>query len=293
MSERQWLRRCHRLHVWHHVGEVLRACGHARRLLLKKASFRGYGSSFSVEFDASIESEVLAAVPPGFEAIDDAAGDSYQVLAASSRDRWDLFRNGQAVVVDQPMTTAAAFFGGAVSWTLARVGDLHCYLHAGAVSIGDAALVLPAKSNHGKTTLTAALLRRGTAYLSDEYALIDDRGLVHPFPRDLRFDTEQGVRTAHPSALGAMVSEPVRPRLIVLVAYDPEGLVSLGPWLSPAEALVALIDHTPSMLGAPEVSLRRLARLAEHSVTIRATRGDADEFAELLLEQLDDLAPLA
>ena len=57
-------------------------------------------------------------------------------------------------------------------------------LHAGAVSRGGEAVILPAPPDSGKTTLTAGLVRAGFEYLSDEAALIDPgTAMVHPFPR--------------------------------------------------------------------------------------------------------------
>lgn len=45
-------------------------------------------------------------------------------------------------------------------------------VHAGAVSFGDGAVLLPARAGSGKTTLTAGLLQAGATYFSDEIALL-------------------------------------------------------------------------------------------------------------------------
>src|SRR5438477_263298 len=37
----------------------------------------------------------------------------------------------------------------------------------------------------GKTTLVREMLRLGATYYSDEFAVVDDSGLVHPFARPL------------------------------------------------------------------------------------------------------------
>src|SRR6267142_2744385 len=41
------------------------------------------------------------------------------------------------------------------------------------------------RSLSGKTTLVRELLRRGATYYSDEFAVVDDFGNIHPFPRPL------------------------------------------------------------------------------------------------------------
>lgn len=59
----------------------------------------------------------------------------------------------------------------------------HPYLiaiHAAALKRGEEVVLLPGVSGSGKTTLTAALLKHGYELLSDEVALIDERGYCHP-----------------------------------------------------------------------------------------------------------------
>jgi hypothetical protein len=54
-------------------------------------------------------------------------------------------------------------------------------VHAGVVGWNGGAAILPGPSHAGKTTLVAELLRHGAVYFSDEYALIDAEGRVHPY----------------------------------------------------------------------------------------------------------------
>lgn len=59
-------------------------------------------------------------------------------------------------------------------------------IHAGVVASGDKAIVLPATTQGGKSTLTAALIYAGHLYLSDDTAPIDGpSGRVYPFPLGL------------------------------------------------------------------------------------------------------------
>ncbi|WP_157871812.1 hypothetical protein [Gloeothece verrucosa] len=59
------------------------------------------------------------------------------------------------------------------------------FVHAGVVGWRGRAIVIPGRSFSGKTTLAAALVKAGAIYYSDEYAVIDRDGLVHPYPRPL------------------------------------------------------------------------------------------------------------
>lgn len=57
-------------------------------------------------------------------------------------------------------------------------------VHSGVVSTGDVAIAFPAESGAGKSTLTAACLRAGFRYLSDEALVVDwDEEHVRPYPK--------------------------------------------------------------------------------------------------------------
>lgn len=63
-------------------------------------------------------------------------------------------------------------------------------IHAGVVSWHNNALLLPARSGGGKTTLIASLIKNGLKYLTDEIAIIEPRTLmIYPFPKPLNIKT--------------------------------------------------------------------------------------------------------
>lgn len=80
-----------------------------------------------------------------------------------------------------------------VSWMLWHVTQqtiavtrTHLLLHAGAVALGDRAVVLCGPMNSGKSTLTGALVERGWTYLTDEAVAFDlADGSLTPYPRPL------------------------------------------------------------------------------------------------------------
>ena len=59
------------------------------------------------------------------------------------------------------------------------------FIHAGVVAQDGVAIALPGVSFAGKTTLVSALVRAGAVYYSDEFAVIDKRGVVNPYPKAL------------------------------------------------------------------------------------------------------------
>jgi hypothetical protein len=52
------------------------------------------------------------------------------------------------------------------------------------------AVILPGRSMSGKTSLVAALVKAGATYFSDEYAVLDKLGMVHPYIKTLSLRTD-------------------------------------------------------------------------------------------------------
>src|SRR6185503_1071009 len=77
-------------------------------------------------------------------------------------------------------------FESHVQLTVAEFAPRRIFVHAGVVAWNGTAILIPGSSFSGKSTMVAELLRAGATYYSDEYAVIDEHGRVHPYPRDLR-----------------------------------------------------------------------------------------------------------
>src|SRR4029077_14911688 len=65
--------------------------------------------------------------------------------------------------------------------TVAEHSPNRVFVHGGAVAWNGKAIIVPGPSFSGKSTLVTELVRRGATYYSDEYAVLDARGRVHPF----------------------------------------------------------------------------------------------------------------
>src|SRR5271170_6466261 len=122
-------------------------------------------------------------------------------------------------------------------------------VHAGAVLWGVRALLLPGATHAGKSSLVAELLRRGATYFSDEYALIDSEGRVHPYPRPLL------LRNGHPEQVPVLPGEcnasvgegPAQVGWILSLPYQPACAWSVTT-ISQSEGLLALLRNTPHIL---------------------------------------------
>jgi hypothetical protein len=159
-------------------------------------------------------------------------------------------------------------------------------VHAGAVAVRDRAIVLPGSSMAGKSTLVAALLELGATYLSDEFALIDEQGLVWPYPRRMTLRGGDVRERVMPSRAAEPDGPPVPLGLLAELRYADEGWAAHE--VSAAHGVLALMENAPAARADPERAMRSLtAAVADQPRVLQGTRGDAAEAARQLLAALD------
>lgn len=166
----------------------------------------------------------------------------------------------------------------------------HVFLHAGALDLGGKALILPADSRSGKTTLVRALLDAGASYLSDEYAVLNRNGEVVPFPKPLSVRGIEGpdVQTdVHASDIGAEITrEPVPVGWVLLSRYR-----NRGRWnpirMSPLEGRLQVIPHAIGMVNRPDFTLKILEKAFKNAVFLKSDRGEASGVATKIIQTLD------
>lgn len=153
-------------------------------------------------------------------------------------------------------------------------------VHAGAVLIDDRALLLPGSSHAGKSSLVAELLRHGASHFSDEYALIDDRGLTHSYPRPLLLrngnPTQSLVLPAELNADFACQSVPVG--WILALEYVPRGRWEIQQ-LSQGEAVMLLLRNTPHEMAKSPEMIDFFLRVAGNAQCFKGKRGEAADAA--------------
>lgn len=77
-----------------------------------------------------------------------------------------------------------------------KIGNLHC-LHAAAVAKDDLAIVIPAKSGSGKSSLTCWLLANGFDYVTDELIMVGESGYFESVRRPLQIKSH-GIEAVKP-----------------------------------------------------------------------------------------------
>lgn len=172
-------------------------------------------------------------------------------------------------------------------WVAEHAIDL-IFVHAGVVALNGRALLLPGRSFTGKSTLVAELLRAGAEYGSDEYAVIDDDGLVHPYPRPISMRELDGSRRrVTPEELGThSFAEPMPVGMVASIRRVEDGVLDIHE-VSAAAAVLDLIDNTVSAQSRPEAALTACAAAVDGSRAFAGTRQEAKRSAQRILELLD------
>lgn len=162
----------------------------------------------------------------------------------------------------------------------------HLFIHAGVVGVDGVAVVIPGASRSGKTTLVTEFLRAGASYYSDEYAVVDPTGSVHPYAKPLSVRERGGIaRSAASVPVPAELTgcDPIRAGLIVVTEYR-SGAEWSGRRCSRAEAALALVQNTVAARRRPADTFQAAVQLTQEAHTIRGSRGEASRVVGLLLD---------
>jgi hypothetical protein len=162
------------------------------------------------------------------------------------------------------------------------------FVHAGVVGWRGQAILIPGRTLTGKTTLVKALVEAGASYYSDEFAVLDKTGRVHPYPAPLSIrgsNSLLGVKTPVEALGGQAGVEPLPVGLIVATQYQPGARWRPRP-LSPVQALLALMDNTVAAQREPQYTMPILRQAALGAKAIQSKRGEVERVARALLRRL-------
>ncbi len=256
-----------------------------------------YGVPLIIGADSPVVLERLRELlPPGWLSLgdpDDLAGEAerevpdFTVISPNGLEHV-LMRDGTALARSD-LDIVLGVFDAQVRAYVGLHSPNRIFVHAGVVGHRGRAIVIPGPSFSGKTTLVAELVRAGAEYYSDEFAVLDDRGLVHPYPKPLSIRTDDWLASDHPAAeLGGQTGEdPLRLGLIVVTQYRVG-----APWepraLSPGETVLALLSNAVPAQDPPEETMTTLGRVLDGSdvVALQGDRGEAAGTASWLLDRM-------
>lgn len=217
-------------------------------------------------------------------------GHTYSVVR-DRRGELVLFINGKKITSGGPLDRFLRFFNSLVRITVAEHAQSRVFVHAGVVASKGGAILIPARSFQGKSTLVKELVGLGAVYYSDEYAIIDQKGLVHPFPRaiSLRMGSEKMVlKEFAPSEIGVVARDgPIGIRGVLFTEYK-KGANWNPVFLSTGQGVLEIIRHTIPFRRDPEFALKVLNTALNRAIILKSPRGDAGKFARIILDFFDN-----
>lgn len=249
--------------------------------------FRSHGVTIGVRSnDDALLARVPEALPPDAELVATTDAQVWFSLVRASR---GSARGSFLRLYAGTQLTAEGFRLSRLLHTLdvairAQIGLLtpdRVFVHAGVVVWQGRAIVIPGASGTGKTTLVAALVRAGATYYSDEYAVLDAAGKVHPYARPLsiRQGEHRRVRTSVASAesLG-----PATVGIVVSCGYQRDASWHVRE-LSQGAGVQLLFANSLAARHRPDFVLSVLATVARTATVLGGSRGDADDATIALL----------
>jgi hypothetical protein len=179
-------------------------------------------------------------------------------------------------------------FGSHLHLTVAENARRRVFVHAGVVAWKRNVIVIPGMSMSGKTTLVRKLVEAGATYYSDEYAVLDEHGLVHPFlrPLGMRRDGEFETQPVNVEELGGSPgSKPLSVRLVISTRYK-RGARWRPRQLTTGKGVLELLANTVSARSQTKLALTTLPKAIRSAEILKGVRGEADEIVDSILEKV-------
>ncbi len=201
-----------------------------------------------------------------------------------------LSKNGEHVTQGDSKEIFLRYFESVIRIWIGEFATSWVFLHAGVVGWKGKGIVIPAHSYGGKTTLVTELVRHGAEYYSDDYAVFDEAGLVHSFPRNLAI---RGIESEHAqteisveSIGGTVGSGPIPVSCILLTEYKPD-----GAWrpeiLTTGQAILKMVPHTLAVRRRTEYVLAVLKTVVNAATVVKSERWNAADFVGTFLDFVD------
>jgi hypothetical protein len=254
-----------------------------------RINFEAYGVRIGVQVnDPQAIGEIKKVLPVRSRILseDDATEHNFSLVWGEDETKEDiLYRENEEVARRVDADRLVALLDTCIRMAMGEYAPRHIFLHAGVVGWKGEALIFPAKSYSGKTTLVAELIKMGALYYSDEYAVIDEDGLVHPYPKPLSLRKEgefkQTDRTIEELG-GTQATEPIPVKLVFLTEFE-RGASWTPQILTPGQGLLELLPHALGLRFNPEFVFKLLNLIGEHAIIASSKRGEVSEFASLIL----------
>jgi hypothetical protein len=240
--------------------------------------------------------DYLPALPPSWKLARSPHVERLYSIIAGGKDRRDLplshllYVDGERLCRTPQIELATGAFEHDAQLYVAEMAPRRVFVHAGVVGWRGRAVVIPGRSFSGKTTLTTALVKAGCTYYSDEYAVLDQAGRVHPYARLLGIregsQYQRATRYAVEALGGKRGARPLPVALIIASQYRP-GARWRPRQLSAGEGALALLDNTVSARRDPQAALATFRPVVAHSAIWKGARGEAEQVVDFVFAMLE------
>jgi hypothetical protein len=227
-------------------------------------------------------------IPPGWSRRPRSPAQQHLGLLDEGNDWYSIYNYDGICVHDAPgREYALLMLDAQIQGHVALEAPEFIFIHAGVVADGERAIVMPGRSFAGKTTLVRSLVEAGAVYYSDEFAVIDEVGRVHPYAKRLSFRPPRGVPVVYQvDELGGVAGEePLPVGLVVAARFRPGAQWDPQP-LSPGAGALVLLENAVPAQDRPEQTIRHITRAISGATVLNGDRGEADETAGHLLDAL-------
>ncbi len=211
-------------------------------------------------------------------------------MPGSRVQRFHLVYNGaERIARTRDIDEALDAFESALRLLVAERARGHVFVHAGVVGWQGRAILIPGRSFSGKTSLVAALVKAGALYYSDEYAVLDPDGRVHPYsaPLSIRNPGESRQRRVTVESLGGRVGAGGLQVGLVALTRFKEGARWRPRRVTPGRGALEMLSNTVPAQRNPALALTTLQRVVSRSPVLRGVRGEAGETAASLIAAME------
>jgi hypothetical protein len=252
-------------------------------------AFRSFGVGFELAAsEAKLLREALTYLPlESKRCVNVLVGPRYSLVRSSTASESDktthrLYRDGRRLFTCGDRRELLECFGSIVSLYVAEASLKRTFVHAGVVGWGRAAILIPGRSFSGKTSLVAALVRAGATYYSDEFAVVDKRGMVHPYARPLQVRENGSYRQTRRvvEEIGGVAGKRPLPVGLVIVSRYKPGARWAPRQLSPGIGLLKILDNTVSARRSPAIALSTLKQLVSDAIIVKGIRGEVAQVVD-------------
>ncbi len=261
-------------------------------------SFESFGVRIGIRSNqkniiAEIERRIQNFLPNGIERIPYKNIEHFFWIKKYGKGEYVLYLNRKNIASSLNREGFFNFLISQIRLTVAEYAKNLVFVHAGAVGWKDKAIIIPASSYQGKTTLVTELTKLGATYYSDEYAVLDDNGFVHPFTKTLsiRGIEDKYKQTEFPvETFGGIKGEkPLPVGMVLLTEFDSD-----AKWepklLTVGLGVMNMLSHTIPIRYNPEFTLKVLNNTLNRAIIVKTKRGEAKHFAIKLLSFFENKA---